>query len=72
MDGSTSINKDIVRGIAPGGNMLNFFREGFLALQQHLQGRRDLDAVDGLKADMAIGTMAGAIWLIGLLLFALL
>lgn len=52
--------------------MLNFFREGFLALQQHLQGRPDLDAVDGLKAGMAIGTTAGAIWFIGLLLFALL
>jgi len=53
--------------------MLNFFREGFLALQQHFQGRRDLDAVDDLKAGMAIGaTTVGTIWLMGLLLFTLL
>jgi hypothetical protein len=52
--------------------MLNFFREGFLALQQHFQGQGDLDAVDGLKAGIAIGTTVGAIWLIGLFLFTLL
>jgi hypothetical protein len=52
--------------------MLNFFREGFLALQQYFQGRSDLDAVDGLKAGVAIGVTVGAIWLIGLLLFTLL
>jgi hypothetical protein len=72
MDGSTSINKDIVREIAPRSNLHDCFREGFLALQQHFQGRRDLDAVDGLKAGIAIGTTVGTIWLMGLFLFALL
>lgn len=52
--------------------MLNFFGEGFWALQHHFQGREDLDAVDGLKAGVAIGVTAGLIGLIGLLLFALL
>jgi hypothetical protein len=52
--------------------MLNFFREGFLALQQHFQGRGDLNVVDGLKAGVAIGSTVGAIWLIGLFLFTLL
>jgi hypothetical protein len=52
--------------------MSNFIREGFFALQQYFQGRRDLDAVAGFKAGVAIGVTIGAIWLIGLLLFVLL
>jgi hypothetical protein len=52
--------------------MPNFFREGFLALQQHFQGQGDLDAVDGLKAGIVVGILVGLVWLIAQLLFALL
>lgn len=74
MDIEVSIltKKDIVKRLCPRGNMLHCFREGYLALQQHFQGQGDLDAVDGPKAGIAIGTTVGAIWLIGLFFFTLL
>jgi hypothetical protein len=52
--------------------MLNVFRDGFWAFPQHFQGRSDLDAVDGLKAGMAIRSVVGAMWRVGLRLFPLL
>jgi hypothetical protein len=43
--------------------MLNFSRKGFLALQQHLQGRDEPDAADGLKAGVVIDLMPGLVGL---------
>ena len=52
--------------------MLNFIQEGFLVLQQHFQGREDLDAVDGFKAGVVVGVLNGLVWLVAQLIFALL
>ncbi|MEM6840381.1 MAG: hypothetical protein AAF609_26565 [Cyanobacteria bacterium P01_C01_bin.120] len=52
--------------------MLDFFREGVSALQQHFQGRDGLDAVDGLKTGIAVDLTDGLIWLIGRLPFTVL